>query len=60
MLSHSLTLYWHALLININPGWSQIVDIKPLELILKFGANLLGRVHITEVYTGLYLKYFHM
>ncbi|KAM0907254.1 hypothetical protein ACQ4PT_016250 [Festuca glaucescens] len=28
---------------------AEIIDIKPLELILKFGANLHGRVHITEV-----------
>ncbi|XP_047065706.1 rRNA biogenesis protein RRP5 [Lolium rigidum] len=28
---------------------AEIIDIKPLELTLKFGANLHGRVHITEV-----------
>uniref|UniRef100_A0ACD5U8W5 Uncharacterized protein n=1 Tax=Avena sativa TaxID=4498 RepID=A0ACD5U8W5_AVESA len=28
---------------------AEIIDIKPLELNLKFGANLHGRVHITEV-----------
>ncbi|TKW31046.1 hypothetical protein SEVIR_2G079200v4 [Setaria viridis] len=28
---------------------AEIIDIKPLELILKFGANLHGRIHITEV-----------
>jgi rRNA biogenesis protein RRP5 len=29
----------------------QIIDIKPLELLLKFGGNLHGRIHITEVNT---------
>ncbi|WVZ62324.1 hypothetical protein U9M48_012085 [Paspalum notatum var. saurae] len=28
---------------------TEIIDIKPLELLLKFGANLHGRIHITEV-----------
>ncbi|CAM0905650.1 unnamed protein product [Alopecurus aequalis] len=28
---------------------AEIIDIKPLELILKFGVNLHGRIHITEV-----------
>lgn len=29
----------------------QIIDIKPLELLLKFGGNFHGRIHITEVNT---------
>ncbi|VAH01605.1 unnamed protein product [Triticum turgidum subsp. durum] len=28
---------------------AEIIDIKPLEVILKFGVNLHGRIHITEV-----------
>lgn len=28
---------------------AEIIDIKSLELVLKFGANLHGRIHITEV-----------
>ncbi|XP_062219315.1 rRNA biogenesis protein RRP5 isoform X2 [Phragmites australis] len=28
---------------------AEIIDIKPLELLLKFGVNLHGRIHITEV-----------
>uniref|UniRef100_A0A0E0FR29 Protein RRP5 homolog n=1 Tax=Oryza nivara TaxID=4536 RepID=A0A0E0FR29_ORYNI len=29
---------------------AEIIDIKPLELLLKFGSNLHGRIHITEVF----------
>ncbi|KAF0907052.1 hypothetical protein E2562_014658 [Oryza meyeriana var. granulata] len=29
---------------------AEIIDIKPLELLLKFGFNLHGRIHITEVF----------
>ncbi|CAD6220662.1 unnamed protein product [Miscanthus lutarioriparius] len=28
---------------------AEIIDIKPLELLLQFGGNLHGRIHITEV-----------
>lgn len=28
---------------------AEIIDIKPLEFLLKFGVNLHGRIHITEV-----------
>ncbi|ONM52181.1 Ribosomal protein S1-like1 [Zea mays] len=28
---------------------AEIIDIKPLELLLKFGGNLHGRIHITEI-----------
>jgi hypothetical protein len=52
MISRLLSIY--SLRININHVWSQIIDIKPLEVILKFGVNLHGRIHITEVYTRLY------
>ncbi|KAG1347685.1 putative rRNA biogenesis protein RRP5 [Cocos nucifera] len=29
---------------------AEIIDIKPLELILKFGTGFRGRIHITEVF----------
>ncbi|KAL6845670.1 hypothetical protein ACP4OV_024493 [Aristida adscensionis] len=28
---------------------AEIIDIKPLELLVKFGVNLHGRIHVTEV-----------
>ncbi|KAL6599504.1 hypothetical protein ACP70R_045641 [Stipagrostis hirtigluma subsp. patula] len=28
---------------------AEVIDIKPLELLVKFGLNLHGRIHITEV-----------
>uniref|UniRef100_A0A0D9WWN1 Protein RRP5 homolog n=1 Tax=Leersia perrieri TaxID=77586 RepID=A0A0D9WWN1_9ORYZ len=29
---------------------AEIIDIKPLEILVKFGLNLHGRIHITEVF----------
>ena len=35
------------------PG--QVVEIKPFEIVLKFGNDFRGRVHITEVKSFLFV-----
>jgi hypothetical protein len=46
-------LYFYVILFISNHVGFQIIDIKPLELLLRFGVNVHGRIHITEVNIGL-------